>query len=91
MKRILISQIEIHMKVREIIKNIFPVTKDVNVLDAAAGNGYMTKWLIENGFEVMAFDISTENWQLPGVRCNFSDFNKCIEADEEYVWLGCFH
>lgn len=52
-----IAQIEIDMKVKEIIKNILPINKDVNLSDAAAESGYMTKLLKENEFKVTAFDI----------------------------------
>lgn len=81
-----IGAIEIYPKIKEIINALIKKRHDIlKALDAAAGNGYMTKWLVENGFEVTALDINPNNWNVPGVECRYSDFNKSIEfADNSF-------
>jgi 2-polyprenyl-3-methyl-5-hydroxy-6-metoxy-1,4-benzoquinol methylase len=74
------SAIEIHPKVREIVNSLPKIKKGGKVLDAAAGNGYMSEWLLSQGFNVKALDICTDNWKVAGVTCEYSDFNKGIEA-----------
>jgi len=79
-----LGPVEIHVKVREIINTYFKGNKNQKkALDAASGNGYMTRWLIENGFDVVALDITNNNWKLPEVKSHYSDFNKRIEASDE--------
>jgi SAM-dependent methyltransferase len=81
-----ISQVEIHTKVREIANSL--LKGKVKVIDAAAGNGYMTKWLMEHGAEVTPFDISCSDWKMTDIKCNYSDFNKRIEADDNTFDIG---
>lgn len=50
------------------------------VLDVAAGNGYMTDWLLQHGFEVTPMDKNTTQWRLPEVPCLECDLNKEIKA-----------
>lgn len=79
-----VAQEEIHTKVREIVR-AFLIGRErgkVKVLDAAAGNGYMTKWLVEQGADVTPLDLFCNDWKVPEVKCYHSDFNKRIEVSD---------
>lgn len=76
------SAIEIHFKVREIISLYQRKLTGRNALDAAAGNGFMTQWLLNQGFNVKALDICRDNWEVPNILCEYSDFNEGIEASD---------
>jgi 2-polyprenyl-3-methyl-5-hydroxy-6-metoxy-1,4-benzoquinol methylase len=76
-----VAQIEIHTKVKEIIVPLL-AGKKMKVADAAAGNGYMTQWLLEHDAEVMPFDMSSSDWKVPTVQCHYSNFDKRIEVED---------
>ena len=78
-----ISQLAIHTKVREVLEPLLS-SLPKKILDAAAGNGYLTEWLISRGATVTPFDISREDWRVPAVQCRYSDFNQRIDADDDY-------
>lgn len=80
-----VAQVEIHTKIRELVHPYLTGKNKVKVLDAAAGNGYMTKWLVERRAEVTPLDISSDDWKVSDVKCKYSDFNKRFEVgDEEF-------
>ena len=70
---------EIHIQVKEIISSIISnisQKSDIKVLDAAAGNGYLTKWMINQGLSVTPIDIDREQWAVEGVTCERVDLNQ---------------
>jgi SAM-dependent methyltransferase len=71
---------EVHIAVRGIIERAFPSTKDRVVIDAAAGNGYMSEWLHGNGFSVLPFDIKPSGFAGVGMVCAAADLNHEIPA-----------
>ena len=48
------------------------------MLDAAAGNGYLTEWLRKQDFEVTPVDLDSKKWKVPGVACQEADLNKAL-------------
>lgn len=78
-----ISQMAIHTKVRDVL-DPFLTSLPKRVLDAAAGNGYLTEWLLSRGATVTPFDISSEDWRVPSVQCCYSDFDQGLDADDNY-------
>ncbi len=73
---------EIHFRVRQIIDSLYPTGEDLLVLDAASGNGFMSEWLNERGFEVTALDNSTDTWKMDSVKCCFADLNHDLELKD---------
>lgn len=73
---------EIHFRVRQIIDSLYPTGEDLFVLDAASGNGYMSEWLNERGFEVTALDKSTDAWKVDSVKCCYADLNHDLELKD---------
>ena len=70
--------LEGHKVIHTIIQTIFPqesVTQGLKVLDAAAGNGHLTKWLNSNGYNVVPVDYDTKRWALPKIPCCRVDLN----------------
>jgi len=76
-----IGPIEIHEKVHEIVKPLLLQAR-LKVLDAAAGNGFLTEWLISFGADVTPLDISCDDWRFPFVQCQYSDFNKGLPLED---------
>jgi 2-polyprenyl-3-methyl-5-hydroxy-6-metoxy-1,4-benzoquinol methylase len=73
---------EIHNKVRQIIAAIYPDGKGLCALDAASGNGYMSEWLHEKGFEVTALDKATSSWKVNGVKCSCADLDQDLRIKD---------
>ncbi len=70
---------QIHIQVKEIITLIMSKAgqkSDMKVLDAAAGNGYLTNWMINQGLSVTPVDIAREQWAVKGVACEEIDLNQ---------------
>ncbi len=70
---------QIHIQVKEIITLIMSrisQKSDMKVLDAAAGNGYLTNWMINQGLSVTPVDIAREQWAVEGVACEEIDLNQ---------------
>jgi ubiquinone/menaquinone biosynthesis C-methylase UbiE len=77
-----IAQVAIHEKVKEIVRPLL-LKGSLKVLDAAAGNGYLTEWLVEQKADVTPIDISGDDWRVPSVKCEYSDFNQGIAVADE--------
>lgn len=75
------AQVEIHEKVRELLGTVLPLSKGRKALDAAAGNGYMSAWLLRQGFDVTPLDIAPADCRV--APCRYSDFNKRLEVDDD--------
>lgn len=69
---------EAHIKVKSIMRELFPNVKnqDIKVLDAAAGNGHLTKWFYNEGYSVTPVDVDNGQWALTDVKCEMVDLNK---------------
>lgn len=74
------AQIEIHEKVRELLATALSLPQGATALDAAAGNGYMSAWLLRQGFDVTPLDIAPAECRV--APCRYSDFNKRLEVDD---------
>lgn len=75
------AQIEIHEKVRELLSTGLSLDRKSKVLDAAAGNGYMSEWLLRQGYEVTPLDIVPADCRVAG--CRYSDFNQRLDVDSD--------
>ena len=75
------SRVRAHNKILAITKTWEAKGK---ILDAPAGNGTISKQLLEAGFEVYAADIAPELFNLPGVHCEKADLNYNLPYEDGY-------
>ncbi len=74
-----------HELIINIIKDKYPDKIDksqITVLDAAAGNGYITNWLNDNSFKVTPLDIDTAQWAVKGVECIEHNLNNDFPLED---------
>jgi len=65
--------------IKKILDDFFPEgLRGTKFLDAAAGNGYFTKMLLEQGAKVVAVDNDTEQWLIKSVNCIKTDLNQVL-------------
>lgn len=55
----------------------------LNVLDAAAGNGFLTVWLYDRGFRVTAVDLDPAKWACQSVGCTRVDLNSILPYETD--------
>jgi SAM-dependent methyltransferase len=77
------AQVEIHDALRPLLTERLGRLDGLSILDAAAGNGYMTEWLTAKGARVTPVDMAQSGWNLPGVPLQLADLNQPLpfEAD----------
>jgi SAM-dependent methyltransferase len=74
----------IHESVRSIITDLFPLPNGrARVLDAGAGNGYMSAWLDEQGFDVTPVDRDISEWGFPARPCTAADLEEQLPFADE--------
>jgi SAM-dependent methyltransferase len=61
--------------VHEMVIRLLENEKPGRILDAAAGEGALTKELIQRGFEVEACDLNPQRFKLTSNKCNLVDLN----------------
>lgn len=74
-----ISSEGVHETVLELIFN-----KKGKVLDAAAGQGFLSKILLERGFEVYPVDINTSQFSYGRLECQAVDLNKQLPFEDNF-------
>jgi len=62
----------VHEKVVELLKH----EKKGRLLDAGAGQGFLSQRLQDIGFEVVAADLNTDKFKIPSIKCQKIDLNK---------------
>jgi SAM-dependent methyltransferase len=73
---------EAHDAARSLISAQFPSARGLVAIDAAAGNGYMSQWLIDQGFAVRPFDLAPAGFAAQGAVCAVADLNREIPAPD---------
>jgi 2-polyprenyl-3-methyl-5-hydroxy-6-metoxy-1,4-benzoquinol methylase len=71
-------------KVHETVLQLLSDEKRGRVLDAAAGEGALTKKLLELGFEVNSVDINPSIFKLQGTQCIKLDLNYGLPFPEKH-------
>ena len=66
------SPLGAHEKVLELLKN----EKGGKLLDAGAGQGFLSQEFKNNGFDVFAADFDTEKFKIHSIECKKVDLNK---------------
>jgi len=59
-------------------------TKNGRVLDAAAGRGALTQYLVQMGFETYPIDIDPDQFMVRGVKCFKADLNNQIPFADNF-------
>ena len=69
---------QIHTLIKTIIDTRIPLSDPISgfqVLDAAAGNGFLSNWLNDRGVTVTAVDLDPTKWASQNVHCKQVDLN----------------
>lgn len=77
------AQVEIHDALRPLLAERIGRIEGLNVLDAAAGSGYMTEWLAAQGARVTPVDMSEAGWRVPGVPLHAADLNQPLPFETD--------
>jgi len=73
--------------VHDAVLSLISSKKGGKVLDAAAGNGAMSKRLSEMGYETFPIDIDASKFQYTKLRCKEVDLNKDIPFEDNFFDL----
>ena len=77
---------QIHALIKDLVDNRIDFGGSVagyQVLDAAAGNGFLSDWLHDRGFEVSAVDLDPKKWASKRVHCKKVNLNEDIPYGTE--------